>query len=214
MVDVKNLQTGVGVLPLFAVDKTADAQLRRVGFKLICRHDAGADGGKAVQTFAKVPLLVGRLHIAGGNVVQDGVAEHIVPGLPGGHVFGVPAQHHGQLTLVVQLLYKVGVGLDEAAVRHGTGDPLGKVDGVLMLGGKGVGGILFRFVRVSHVVDAQADNVLCRAGNGALQLHGIQRDRRDGRQGQRQPGPHGGGQLRDGLGQVTKRIQSPSPQCR
>ena len=47
------------------------------------------------------------------------------------------------------------------------------VMGNLMLGGKGVGGIPFRFVRVSHVVDAQADNVLCRAGNGALQLHGI-----------------------------------------
>ena len=37
------------------------------------------DRGKAVQTFAKVPLLVGRLHIAGGNIVQDLSLIHILP---------------------------------------------------------------------------------------------------------------------------------------
>ena len=60
MVDVKDLQGRIGILPLLAVDKAADAQLRRVGLKLVCRDDAGTDGGKAVQTFAEIPLLVGR----------------------------------------------------------------------------------------------------------------------------------------------------------
>ena len=124
MVDIKNLQLGVGILPQFAVHPAADGQCGRVGVKFVGGDDAGTHGGEAVQTFAEVPLLVGGLHVPGGDIVQDGVAEHIVFGLPGGHVLGVLAQHHGQLTLVVQLLHKVGVGLDEAAVRHCTADPL------------------------------------------------------------------------------------------
>ena len=154
MVDVKDLQAGVGVLPLFAVDKAADAHFGRIGVEFVCGNDAGAHGRKAVQTFAEIPLLVGGLHIAGGNVVQDGVAEHRVPGLPGRHILGIFAQHHSQLALIVQLLHKVGVGFDKAAVRHGAADPFGKVDGILVLRGKGVGRILLGFVRVRHIVDA------------------------------------------------------------
>ena len=45
MVDVKDLQGGIGILPLLAVDKAADAQPGRVVGKGICRDDAGPDGG-------------------------------------------------------------------------------------------------------------------------------------------------------------------------
>ena len=144
---------------------------------------------------------MGGLHVPGGDVVQDGVAEHIVFGLPGGHILGILAQHHSQLTLVVQLLHKVGVRLDEAAVRHCTADPLGEVDGVLMLGGKGVRRILFGLVRVCHVVDAQTDYVLCRAGDGALQGDGFHRQRGDAADSQLQTEPHLRGEKGDGVGQ-------------
>lgn len=58
------------------------------------------------------------------------------------------------------------MGLDEAAVRHGPGDPLGKVDGVLMFGRKGVGRVFLGLVGVGHVVDAQTDDVLRRRRDG------------------------------------------------
>jgi len=65
MVVIKNLQHRVGVLPLLAVDEAADAELGRIVGELVRRDDAGPDGGKAVQTLAKVPLFVRRLHIPG-----------------------------------------------------------------------------------------------------------------------------------------------------
>ena len=144
---------------------------------------------------------MGGLHIAGGNVVQDGVAEHIVLRLPGGHVPGVSAQHHSQFAFVVQLLHKVGVGFNEAAVRHGAADPLGKINGVLMLCGKGIGRVFLCLVRVGHIVDAKAHHVLRRAGNGALQLYGIHGQGRDARNGKLQACPHLRGQKGDGIGQ-------------
>ena len=201
MVDVKDLQAGVGVLPLLAIDEAADSQSGRVGLELVRRDDTRPDGCEAVQTLAEIPLLVGRLDIAGRDVVQDGVAEDDVLRLPGRHIFGIHAQHHSQLAFVVQLLHKVGVGLDEAAVRHRPRDPLGKVDGILMPGRKGVGGILFRLVRVGHVVDAQADDVLRRGRDGAFQRDGLNGQGRDARNGQRQSRPHLRGQERDGVGQ-------------
>ena len=201
MVDVKDLQGGIGILPLLAVDKAADAQPGRVVGKGICRDDAGPDGGKAVQTLAKVPLLVRRLHIPGRDIVQDGIAEDVVPGLTGGHIPGIPAQHHSQLTLVIQLFHQIGVGLDGAAVRHGAGHALGKVDGILVLGGKGSGRIFLRLIGVGHIIDAQADDILCRGRDGAFQRDGLHRQSGNARNGQRQPIPHLRGQKRDGLAQ-------------
>ena len=144
---------------------------------------------------------MGGLHVPGGDVVQDGVAEHIVFGLPGGHVLGVFAQHHSQLTFVVQLLHKVGVRFDEAAVRYRAADPLGEVDGVLMLGGKGIRRVLFGLVRVRHVVDAQTDHVLRGAGDGALQGDGLQRQCGDAADGQVQAEPHLRGEEGDSVRQ-------------
>ena len=95
-----------------------------------------ADGSEAIEALAEIPLLVGGLDIPCGDIVQDGVAEDIVFRLPCGNVLRVLSQNDGQFTFVVQLFHEVGMGLDEAAVRHGPGDPLGKVDGVLMFGRK------------------------------------------------------------------------------
>ena len=195
------MQAGVRVLPLFAVDKAADAHFGRVGVEFVCGNDAGADGREAVQTFAEIPLLVGGLHIAGGNVVQDGVAEHIVFCLPGGHIPGIFAQNHSQLAFVVQLLHKVSVSFNKAAVRHSAGNALGKINGILMFGCKGIGRVFLRFVRVGHVVDAKAHHILRRAGNRALQLHGIHGQGRDARNGKLQACPHLRGQKGDGIGQ-------------
>lgn len=46
MVDVKDLQGRIGILPLLAVDKAADAQPGRVVGKGICRDDAGPRWGR------------------------------------------------------------------------------------------------------------------------------------------------------------------------
>ena len=144
---------------------------------------------------------MGGLHIAGGNIVQDGVAEHIALRLTGGHIPGIPAQHHSQFAFVVQLLHKVGVGFNEAAVRHGAADPLGKINGVLMLCGKGIRRVFLCLVRVGHVVDAKAHHVLRGAGDGALQLYGIDGQGRDACNGKLQSGPHLRGQKGNGVGQ-------------
>ena len=55
-----------------------------------------------------VPHTLSLIHI-GGDVVQDGVAEHIVFCLPSGHIPGIFAQNHSQFAFVVQLLHKVSV---------------------------------------------------------------------------------------------------------
>ena len=109
---------------------------------------------------------MGGLDIPCGDIVQDGVAEDVVFRLPCGNVLRVLSQNDGQFTLVVQLFHEVGMGLDEAAVRHGPGDPLGKVDGVLMFGRKSVGRVFLGLVGVGHVVDAQTDDILRRRGMG------------------------------------------------
>lgn len=103
MVNVEDLQAGVGVLPLFAVDEAPDGQLGRVGVELVCRDDAGADGSEAVEALAEIPLLVGGLDIPCGDIVQDGVAEDVVFRLTCGNVLRVLSQNDGQFTLVVQL---------------------------------------------------------------------------------------------------------------
>ena len=72
VVDVKDLKAGVGVLPLFAVDKAPDGELGRINLELVRRDDAGADGGKAVEALAEIPLLVRGLDVPGRDIVQDG----------------------------------------------------------------------------------------------------------------------------------------------
>ena len=62
--DGGNQQVCGGVLPQLAIDAGGDMQGRRKG-DLVSGDDARAYGGKAVQTFAKVPLFVGGLQDTG-----------------------------------------------------------------------------------------------------------------------------------------------------
>ena len=153
---------------------------------------------------------MGGLDIPCGHIVQDGVAEDVVFRLPCGNILRVLSQNDGQFTFVVQLFHEVGMGLDEAAVRHGPGDPLGKVDGVLMFGRKGVGRVFLGLVGVGHVVDAQTDDILRRRRDGAFRRDGLDGQRRDACDGQRKPGPHLRGQERDGVGQCLVRKAQPA----
>ena len=70
-----------------------------------------------------------------------------------------------------------------------------------MLGGKGVRRVLFGFVRVRHIVDAQTDHVLRGAGDGALQGDGLHRQCGDAADGQLQTEPHLRGEEGDGVRQ-------------
>ena len=88
--------------------------------------------------------------------------------------------------------------------------PLGKVDGVLMFGRKGVGRVFLGFVGVGHVVDAQTDDVLRRRRDGTFRRDGLNRQRRDACDGQQKPGPHLRGQERDGVGQCLVRKAQPA----
>ena len=109
--DGGNQQVCGGILPQLAVDAGGDMQSRRKG-DLVSSDDAGANGGKAVQTFAEIPLLVGGLQDTGRHIVEDGIAEDIVRRVFCLHVFRRLADDDRQLGFVVQPLHKAGVALD------------------------------------------------------------------------------------------------------
>ena len=50
VVDIKDLQAGVRILPLFAVDEAPDGEFGRISLELIRRDDAGADEGIGTLT--------------------------------------------------------------------------------------------------------------------------------------------------------------------
>ena len=78
------------------------------------------------------------LHIPGGNVVEDGVAEDVIAGLGGFHMFGGLSQNDRQLHFVIQPLHQVLVALDDTAGGHGLADPLGEVHRRGLFLGEGV----------------------------------------------------------------------------
>ena len=78
------------------------AELRR-------RHDARTHGARSVQALAEIPLLMFFLNVAGGNVIDDRVAEHVVHGFRLAHVPGPAADDHRHLGFIVVL---PGVGVE------------------------------------------------------------------------------------------------------
>ena len=96
------------------------------------------------------------LHVPGGDVVDDRVAEDVVPGLLRLHVPRGLAQDDAQLHLVVQPLHQVGVALDVSLRRHGLGDPLGEVHRHRFFLGEGLGAVVGSLLGVVLVVHAQA----------------------------------------------------------
>ena len=101
------------------VQSGGDGQVFRV-------HLVGDDrphGGKAIHIFAAGPLAVRLLDIPGGDIVEAGVAQHIVQRLLLRHILGTPLHYHGQLSLVIQPPYKVwGVNRPQVGVE-GVGGP-------------------------------------------------------------------------------------------
>ena len=90
----------VGVLQLFAVDGQPDVQVVRVG-DFIQGDDARAHGREGVEALADGPLGGGHLIIARADVVQDGVAEHVVAPVRRTDVAAALADDEGELGLVV-----------------------------------------------------------------------------------------------------------------
>lgn len=160
---------GDRVLPQLPVDVGADGQGRGLG-ELVSGHQAGAHGGEPVQPLAEVPLLVPRLEVPGGDVVDDGVPKDVVEGVGLRHVLGVPAQDHRQLGLIVQAVHQVEVAGDGRPRAGAGGGPLGEVDR-LALPGEGGGVELLGLGLVGPVVHPQADHVLPGVGDGGQDGH-------------------------------------------
>ena len=169
-----NQQGGVGPLPLLPVDGAGDVQGRGEGDSLIGGEDAGPHGGEAVQALAEVPLLVPGLEIPGGHVVEDGVAENIVPRVLRFHVFGGPPNNDRQLGLIVQPLHQALIPGNDPVRVPGPADPLGEVDRHGLFLGEGVRVVPRRLLGVVPVVHPQADHVLSGPGDGGQQLHVLQ----------------------------------------
>ena len=167
---VSSSRIGIGLLPQLAVDPAGDLQRRGIG-DLVGGDQYGAHGREAVQTLAEIPLLMARLQVPGGYVVEDGVAEDAVCRIDGFHVPGGFAQHHRQLRLIVQPVRKARVTGDDAVGLPGLADPLGEVDRRCTVLGEGIGAVPGGFLRVVPVVHAQADHILPGAGDGSQQLH-------------------------------------------
>ena len=167
---------GIAVLAQFPVHPALDGQGRRE-VEFIRRNDAGSHGGKGVQALSEVPLLVGHLHVPGGYIVDDGIAEHVIRRVLFFHILGFFPDDHGQFTFIVQFLHHVEMAVDGALRIHCPVHPFGEVHGHLALYDFFRHVFIRQFIVVGFVVDPQADNVVPGMGNGRQDLHLIQRNR-------------------------------------
>ena len=174
-----NQQGGVGALALFPVDGAGDVQGRGEG-RFVCGEDAGPHGGEAVQALAEVPLLVSRLEIPGGYVVEDRIAENVVPGVFRFDVSGGLSDDHRQLRLVVQPLHQALIPGDIPIRVPGPGDPLGEIDRRWLFLFKGLRVVLGGFLLVVPVVHPQADHVLPGPGDRGQEGYVFQGNRLGG----------------------------------
>ncbi len=110
------------------------------------------------------------LQVAGGDVVGDGVAEHVLVGAVLGDVAAGLADHHRQLDLIIEELCEARVEPHGRARGVDGGRGLGEDLRVLgqfglLAGGAGALG------DVLDVVAADAEDVLAGARDGGEQLH-------------------------------------------
>ena len=77
--DIKDHLAGIDVLPHLAVHRGAQVELLRVG-DFVARNHPGTARCIGVGGLAGKPLLAAMLHVPGGDVVQDGVAEDVIEG--------------------------------------------------------------------------------------------------------------------------------------
>ena len=98
--DVEDHVTRGGQLPHLPVDAAGD---QRVGGIEVGVHP-GTEWAERVEAFGARPLAVGLLQVAGGDVIPDGVAQHIVPRRLGSGVPSAFADDHHQLRFMLHLL--------------------------------------------------------------------------------------------------------------
>jgi hypothetical protein len=96
-----------GVLDALAVEPGLDSE----GFKFdfVERNGPAAGGAEGVEAFAAGPLAVALLEVAGGDVVDAGVAPDVFAPVFGFDVAGALADDEAEFAFVVEILGELGV---------------------------------------------------------------------------------------------------------
>ena len=108
--------------------------------QLVGGHDPRSDRAERVEALAAHPLAVAELQVACRDVIETGIPEDVIERLRRRDVARRPADHDGQLRLVVDLTgvgvppHDVGSVADEAVRELGEDDRIGR-RGLALLGG-------------------------------------------------------------------------------
>ena len=112
---------------------------------------------------------------ARAHVIQNGVAEHVVERVCLADVVRRAADDDGQLRLIVEVGDQIAVAENVAAGGDGLVHALGKVDRERVRRLDALAGDGLALLGVVKIIDAQADHVLLRAGDGREQPHALER---------------------------------------
>mgnify|MGYP000093310197 CR=1 FL=1 len=114
---------------------------------------------------------------ARAHVIQNGVAEYVVERVCLADVVRRAADDDGQLRLIVEVGDQIAVAENVAAGGDGLVHALGKVDRERVRRLDALAGDGLALLGVVKIIDAQADHVLLRAGDGREQPHARERQR-------------------------------------
>ncbi len=98
--NLENQFAGVRILQRFAAHFDLDVELVRV-WNGIGSHDPGTHRGERVKSFSHQPLRCRALVIAGGHVINDGVAEDMIRPAFRSDVAAAAANHESEFGLVI-----------------------------------------------------------------------------------------------------------------
>src|SRR5690625_3054090 len=130
---------------------------------LIGGHNDGPHGTKAIQGFAQEPLFMPFLQIAGRDVIDDGIAKHMIHGLLFADRAACFTNDHSKLSLIVDLLGSLlvcgdgGVGTDDGVDRLGKHNR--KVRAMLTRSGAAIKARLAKLPRMSMIVFAYTNDI-------------------------------------------------------
>lgn len=93
---------GVAVLAQFIIDPQADGRVSEI--QQVARDGYRPHRTEAVLRLAEQPLLVRLLHVARGDIVDDGVAPHVVHGVADAYGAPFAADDDGEFRFVIELL--------------------------------------------------------------------------------------------------------------
>ena len=100
--DTEDEQVGARILHHAAIQTALDAQSAGAGRHGIGRHQPRAERSGAIEILAHRPLRRAELKITHGRIVEQGVARHVIEGLLLGDAAPRLADHHGQLSFIVE----------------------------------------------------------------------------------------------------------------